>query len=64
MEDAIVVHNIRLNLEHEEDYAIHRALMNVNKDIYKSKNDYIKKRLYAAIYGERDYVEECSCAIK
>lgn len=64
MKDTIVVHNLRLNLAHEEEYAIYRALMNYNKDIYKSKSDFHKRRLYAEIYGERDYAEEDLGAIK
>ena len=58
MKYNIVVHNLRLNLNHEEDYALHRALMGYNRDIYKSKSEYHKKRLYAGIFGERDYVED------
>ena len=58
MDDNIYVHNLRLNLNHDEELALHRALMNYNKDIYKSKSDYHKKRLYAGIFGERDYIEE------
>ena len=60
MRDNIIVHNIRLNLDCERDLAVHRALMNVRKDICKSKNEYIKKRLYGAIYGEKDHWEELS----
>ena len=55
MDDNIFVHNIRCNLDHEEDYELHKALMNFNQDIYKSKNDYIKKALRFAIYGDRDF---------
>lgn len=55
MEDNIFVHNIRCNLDHEEDYELHKALTNFNQDIYKSKNDYIKKALRFAIYGDRDF---------
>lgn len=58
MKDNIVVHNLRLNLDHDEDLALHRALMDYNRNIYKSKSDYHKKRLYAGIFGERDYIEE------
>ena len=55
MDDNIFVHNIRCNLDHEEDYELHKALMNFEQDIYKSKNDYIKKALRFAIYGDRDF---------
>lgn len=55
MEDNIFVHNIRCNLDHEEDYELHKALMNFNQDIYKSKDDYIKKALRFAIYGDRNF---------
>lgn len=64
MDDNIIVHNLRLNLNHEEDLELHRALMNYNKDIYKSKSDYHKKRLYAGIFGERDFVEEIPGVVK
>ena len=55
MDDNIFVHNIRCNLDHEEDYELHKALMNFDQDIYKSKNDYIKKALRFAIYGDRAF---------
>ena len=64
MDDNIYVHNLRLNLNHDEELALHRALMNYNKDIYKSKSDYHKKRLYAGIFGERDFAEEIPDAVK
>lgn len=64
MKGNIYVHNLRLNLEHEEDMALHRALMNYNQEFYKSKSDYHKKRLYAGIFGERDFVEEIPGVIK
>ena len=64
MDDNIYVHNLRLNLNHDEELALHRALMNYNKDIYKSKSDYHKKRLYAGIFGERDFVEEIPDVVK
>ena len=64
MDDNIYVHNLRLNLNHDEELTLHRALMNYNKDIYKSKSDYHKKRLYAGIFGERDFVEEIPDVVK
>lgn len=64
MKGNIYVHNLRLNLEHEEDMALHRALMNYNQEFYKSKSDYHKKRLYAGIFGERDFVEEIPGVVK
>ena len=64
MQDNIVVHNIRLNLTHEEDYAIHKALMNYNQDIYKSKNYYMKSLLRFAIYGERDYEADSTGVVR
>ena len=64
MDDNIYVHNLRLNLNHDEELALHRALMNYNKDIYKSKSDYHKKRLYAGIFGERDFAEEIPDVVK
>lgn len=64
MKGNIYVHNLRLNLEHEEDMALHRALMNYNQEFYKSKSDYHKKRLYAGVFGERDFVEEIPGVVK
>ena len=64
MKGNIYIHNLRLNLEHEEDMALHRALMNYNQEFYKSKSDYHKKRLYAGIFGERDFVEEIPGVVK
>ena len=64
MKGNIYVHNLRLNLEHEEDMALHRALMNYNQEAYRSKSDYHKKRLYAGIFGERDFVEEIPGVVK
>lgn len=64
MEDNIFVHNIRCNLDHEEDYELHKALMNFNQDIYKSKNDYIKKALRFAIYGDRDFEADSIGVVK
>ena len=58
MRDNIVVHNLRLNLNHDEELALHRALMSYNRDIYKSKSEYHKKRLYAGIFGPRDCIED------
>ena len=58
MRDNIVVHNLRLNLNHDEDLALHRALLGYNRDIYKSKSEYHKKRLYAGIFGPRDCIED------
>jgi len=64
MKDNIFVHNLRLNLDHEEDLAIHRALMNFRKDIYKSKSEYHKMRLYTGIYGENVGAQEIPGVIK
>ena len=64
MKGNIYVHNLRLNLEHEEDMSLHRALMNYNQEAYRSKSDYHKKRLYAGIFGERDFVEEIPGVVK
>lgn len=37
----IYQHNLRLNLDNESHLKVHRYLMNINEDVYKSKNAYI-----------------------
>lgn len=37
----IYQHNLRLNLDDERHLKVHRYLMNINEDVYKSKNAYI-----------------------
>ena len=37
----IYQHNVRLNLDDERHLKVPRYLMNINEDVYKSKNGYI-----------------------
>ena len=32
--------------------------MNINMDIYKSKNDYMVKKIYDGIFGKEDVAED------
>jgi len=56
--DDIVQHNIRLNLNNPYDLKLHQAIMNANMDIYKSKNNYLRKVAYRGIFGDTDGFEE------
>lgn len=56
--DDIVQHNIRLNLNNPYDLKLHQAIMNANMDIYKSKNNYLRKVVYRGIFGDTDGIEE------
>lgn len=52
MKTNIFVHNLRLNLDHDEDLQLHGALMNFDENNYKSKNDYLKKMACDGIFGD------------
>lgn len=56
--DDIVQHNIRLNLNNPYDLKLHQAIMNANMDIYKSKNNYLRKVVYRGIFGDADGIED------
>ena len=56
--DDIVQYNIRLNLNNPYDLKLHQAIMNANMDIYKSKNNYLRKIAYRGVFGTEDGVEE------
>ena len=40
------------------DLRIHQKLLNINLDAYKSKNNYMVKKMYQGIFGEGDGLEE------
>lgn len=54
MKSNIFVHNLRLNLDHDEDLQLHGALMNYDENSYKSKNDYLKKMASDGVFGNPD----------
>lgn len=45
-------HPLRLNLNNPYHLRIHQQLLNVNKSIYKSKNEFIVQKLYDGIFGD------------
>lgn len=56
--EDVYQHNFRLNLNNPYHLKIHKQLMNVNKDVYKSKNDYMIRVLYDAIFGDAEEISE------
>ena len=56
--EDIVQYNFRLNLNNPYDLKLHQALMNANMDIYKSKNNYLRKVVYRGIFGNMDGIED------
>ncbi len=56
--DDIVQYNIRLNLNNPYDLKLHQAIMNANMDIYKSKNNYLRKVAYRGVFGTADGGED------
>ena len=55
--EEVCQHNFRLNLNNPQHLRIHKQLKRINKDIYKSKNDYMIRKLYEGMFGD---VEETS----
>ena len=58
--EEVYQHNFRLNLNNPQHLQIHRRLLHVNKDIYKSKNDYMIRKLYEGMFGEEGMKEKTS----
>ena len=58
MKQNIYQHNLRLNLNRQDDLELHRALMNFDKDKYRSKNDFLKRKLCESIFGNGDSQEQ------
>ena len=56
--EDVFQHNFRLNLNNPMDLRIHQKLLNINLDAYKSKNNYMVKKMYQGIFGEGDGLEE------
>ena len=51
-------HNFRLKLTNPQHLKIHKQLMRINKDIYKSKNDYMIRKLYEGMFGDAEETSE------
>lgn len=56
--EDVFQHNFRLNLNNPIDLKIHQKLMNINMDIYKSKNNYMVKKIHDGIFGKDDENED------
>lgn len=56
--DEIVQYNIRLNLNNPNHLRLHQAILNANMEIYKSKNNYLRKVAYRGIFGESESLDE------
>ena len=56
--DEIVQYNIRLNLNNPNHLRLHQAILNANMEIYKSKNNYLRKVAYRGIFGECENLDE------
>ena len=56
--DEIAQHNIRLNLENPIERKLHQKLIDVDLNVYKSKNRYIVQKLIRGIFGEIDELSE------
>ena len=55
--EDIVQHSFRLNLNNPRDLKLHQAIMSASMEIYKSKNNYIRKAAYRGIFGESESFE-------
>lgn len=56
--EEVYQHNFRLNLTNPQHLKIHKQLMKINKDIYKSKNEYLVRKLYEGMFGDMEEVTE------
>ena len=56
--DEVVQYNIRLNLNNPSHLRLHQAILNANMEIYKSKNNYLRKVAYRGIFGESEGLDE------
>ena len=54
MKENIYVHNLRLNLDRREELDLHCALMNFDKESYKSKNQFMIKTMCDRIFATAD----------
>jgi len=52
--EEIAQHNIRLNLENPIERKLHQKLIDVDLNVYKSKNRYIVRKLIQGVFGEID----------
>ena len=55
--DEVVQYNIRLNLNNPSHLRLHQAILNANMEIYKSKNNYLRKVAYRGIFGDSEGLE-------
>ena len=56
--EDIVQHSFRLNLNNPRDLKLHQAIMSASMEIYKSKNNYLRKVAYRGIFGEPEGLDE------
>ena len=52
--EEIEQHNIRLNLENPIEKKLHQKLIDVDLNVYKSKNRYLVQKLIRGVFGEID----------
>ena len=56
--EEIAQHNIRLNLENPIERKLHQKLIDVDLNVYKSKNRYLVQKLIRGVFGEIDELSE------
>ena len=56
--DEVVQYNFRLNLNNPSHLRLHQAILNANMEIYKSKNNYLRKVAYRGNFGESEGLDE------
>lgn len=57
-DDNIVQHNIRLNLNNPNDLLLHQAILSASMEIYKSKNNYLRKIEYRGVFGDESDIDD------
>ena len=57
-DDNIVQHNIRLNLNNPNDLLLHQAILSASMEIYKSKNNYLRKIAYRGVFGDDSDIDD------
>lgn len=62
-DDNIVQHNIRLNLNNPNDLLLHQAILSANMEIYKSKNNYLRKIAYRGVFGDDNDIDDGSASV-
>lgn len=56
--EDVYQHHFRLNLNNPYHLRLHRELLRVNKDVYRSKNEYVVQKLYEGVFGNDDSLGE------